>query len=166
MTFLSEVSLWRRTDPRNVRLYYQYWQYSNLFIFRFVSLLCLRNTLRLWLICFFYTLKSTKGPQDFMLFEIHSALSQRCPPLLYHVQLSKCNIFTCPRFHPLMPPQTLFSILLNERKRPRNLMLSNIQTACTMYIYTCSHAHANYLLTRVRSKVVPVVFIFVIKGAT
>ena len=31
----------------NVRLYYPYWQYTDLFIFRFVSLLCLRSTLRL-----------------------------------------------------------------------------------------------------------------------
>ena len=29
------------------RLYYPYWQYTDLFIFRFVSLLCLRSTLRL-----------------------------------------------------------------------------------------------------------------------
>ena len=28
------------------RLYYPYWQYTDLFIFRFVSLLCLRSTLR------------------------------------------------------------------------------------------------------------------------
>ena len=28
-------------ECRNVRLYYPYWQYTNLFIFRFVSLLCL-----------------------------------------------------------------------------------------------------------------------------
>ena len=39
----SLVSLWRR-----VRLYYPYWQYTNLFIFRFVSLLWLRSTLRLF----------------------------------------------------------------------------------------------------------------------
>ena len=32
----------------NVRLYYPYWQYADLFIFRFVSLLCLRSTLRLF----------------------------------------------------------------------------------------------------------------------
>ena len=35
------------SDVRNVRLYYPYWQYTDLFIFRFVSLLCLRSTLRL-----------------------------------------------------------------------------------------------------------------------
>ena len=28
-------------------IYYPYWQYIDLFIFRFVSLLCLRSTLRL-----------------------------------------------------------------------------------------------------------------------
>ena len=51
--FLSDegpnyVSLWRRANARNVRLYYPYWQYTNLFIFRFVSLLCIRSTLRLF----------------------------------------------------------------------------------------------------------------------
>ena len=40
------VSLWWRANARNVRLYYPYWQYTNLFIFRFVSLLCLCSTLR------------------------------------------------------------------------------------------------------------------------
>ena len=40
------VSLRRRADARNVRLYYPYRQYTNLFIFRFVSLLCLRSTLK------------------------------------------------------------------------------------------------------------------------
>ena len=39
------VSLWRRANARNVRPYYPYWQYTDLFIFRFVSLLCLRSTL-------------------------------------------------------------------------------------------------------------------------
>ena len=38
---------WRRANARNVGLYYPYWQYTDLFIFRFVSLLCLRRTLRL-----------------------------------------------------------------------------------------------------------------------
>ena len=33
-------------NARNVRPYYPYWQYTDLFIFRFVSLLCLRSTLR------------------------------------------------------------------------------------------------------------------------
>ena len=42
------VSLWRRANARNVRLHYPYWQYTDLFIFRFVSLLCLRSTLRLY----------------------------------------------------------------------------------------------------------------------
>ena len=32
------ISLWRRANARNVRLYYLYWQYTDLFIFRFVSL--------------------------------------------------------------------------------------------------------------------------------
>ena len=45
--YLFSVSLWRRANARNVRLYYPYWQYTDLFIFRFVSLLCLRSTLRL-----------------------------------------------------------------------------------------------------------------------
>ena len=38
------VSLWRRAYARNVRLYYPYRQYTALFIFWFVSLLCLRST--------------------------------------------------------------------------------------------------------------------------
>ena len=35
-------------DAWNVRLYYPYWQYTDLFIFRFVSLLCLCSTLLLF----------------------------------------------------------------------------------------------------------------------
>ena len=46
MVRASPVSLWRRGNARNVRLYCPYRQYTNLFIFRFVSLLCLRSTLR------------------------------------------------------------------------------------------------------------------------
>ena len=38
-------SFWRRANARNVRLYYPYWQYTDHFIFWFVSLLCLRSTL-------------------------------------------------------------------------------------------------------------------------
>ena len=49
-------SLWRRAYARNVRLYYPYCQYTNLFIFRFVSLLCLRSTLRL---CIYIYIKAT-----------------------------------------------------------------------------------------------------------
>ena len=43
------VKAWKgpMLDARNVRLYYPYWQYTDLFVFRFVSLLCLRSTLRL-----------------------------------------------------------------------------------------------------------------------
>ena len=44
---LFSVSLGRKTNARNVRLYYPYWQYTDLSIFRFVSLLCIRSTLRL-----------------------------------------------------------------------------------------------------------------------
>ena len=43
--YLFSVSLWRRANARNVRPYYPYWRYTDLFIFRFVSLLCLRSTL-------------------------------------------------------------------------------------------------------------------------
>ena len=39
------VSLWRRSYARNVRLYFLYRQYTNLFIFRFESQHCLRSTL-------------------------------------------------------------------------------------------------------------------------
>ena len=31
------VSLWRRANDRNVRLYYLYWQYTDIFIFQFVK---------------------------------------------------------------------------------------------------------------------------------
>ena len=54
--YLFSVSLWRRANARNVRLYYPYWQYTDLFIFRFVSLLCLRSTLR-----YIYIYVLTKG---------------------------------------------------------------------------------------------------------
>ena len=40
------------TNARNARLYYPNRQYTNLFIFRFVSLLCLRSTLRLFYLYF------------------------------------------------------------------------------------------------------------------
>ena len=33
--YLFSVSLWRRADARNVRLYYPYWQYTNLLYFDF-----------------------------------------------------------------------------------------------------------------------------------
>ena len=36
---LFSVSLWRRANARNVRPCYPYWQYTDLFIFRFVPLL-------------------------------------------------------------------------------------------------------------------------------
>ena len=46
-SFFILFSPWWRANARNVRPYYPYWQYTDLFIFRFVSLLCLRSTLRL-----------------------------------------------------------------------------------------------------------------------
>ena len=48
-TGLSTSLFLRNEGARNARnvLYYPYWQYTDLFIFRFVSLLCLRSTLRL-----------------------------------------------------------------------------------------------------------------------
>ena len=48
---VNPVSLWRMANARNVRLYYPYRQYTNHFIFRFVSLLCLRSALRLFKLC-------------------------------------------------------------------------------------------------------------------
>ena len=33
---IVSVSLWRRANARNVRLYYPYWQYTDHFIFRFI----------------------------------------------------------------------------------------------------------------------------------
>ena len=51
--YLFSVSPWRRANARNVRPYYPYWQYTDHFIFRFVSLLCLRSTLRLFHTCMF-----------------------------------------------------------------------------------------------------------------
>ena len=47
---LFYVSPWRSANARNVRLYYPFWQYIYIFIFRFVSLHCLRSTLRLFLL--------------------------------------------------------------------------------------------------------------------
>ena len=44
-----------RANARNVRLYYPYWQYTDLSIFRFVSPLCLRSTLRLTNVISAYT---------------------------------------------------------------------------------------------------------------
>ena len=38
ITGYYRFSFWRRANARNVRLGYPYWQYTNLFIFRFVSL--------------------------------------------------------------------------------------------------------------------------------
>ena len=52
--YLFSVSLWRRANARNVRLYYPYWQYTDLFIFRFnwISTLPTQHTtfiaLKLW----------------------------------------------------------------------------------------------------------------------
>ena len=43
-----KVSLWRRANARNVRLYYPYRQYTNLSTFRIVSEHCLRITLHLF----------------------------------------------------------------------------------------------------------------------
>ena len=40
------VSLWRNANALNVRLYYPYWKYTNVFIF--LSLLCPCSTLRLF----------------------------------------------------------------------------------------------------------------------
>ena len=49
----GRFSLWRRGNARNVRLYYPYRQYTDLFIFRFVFQHCLRSTLRLYIQCLF-----------------------------------------------------------------------------------------------------------------
>ena len=58
--YLFSVSLWRRANVRNVRLYYPYRRYTNLFIFRFVSLLSLRSTLRLFHVCIYLTQLSSE----------------------------------------------------------------------------------------------------------
>ena len=42
-----EIMTWW-ANARNVRPYYPHWQYTDLFIFQFVSPLCLRSTLRLF----------------------------------------------------------------------------------------------------------------------
>ena len=44
------VSLWRRSNARNVRLTLRFGSFINILIFRFVSLHCLRRTLRLFLL--------------------------------------------------------------------------------------------------------------------
>ena len=51
-------SLTGRADAQNVRLYFLYRQYSNLFIFRFVSQHCLRSTLH-------FIFLSDEGPMAF-----------------------------------------------------------------------------------------------------
>ena len=39
--YLFSVSVWRTANARNVRVYYPYWQFTNIFTFWFVSLLSL-----------------------------------------------------------------------------------------------------------------------------
>ena len=56
--YLFSVSLWQKANARNVRLYYPYWQYTDLFIFRFVSSLCLRSTLRLFCLYIIYNIRN------------------------------------------------------------------------------------------------------------
>ena len=48
------VSLWRMANARNVRLYYPYRQYTDLFIFRFLSLLCMPTQQHTTFICIWY----------------------------------------------------------------------------------------------------------------
>ena len=40
--YLFSVSLWRRANARNVRLYYPYWQYTDLFTNNYNRLVCCR----------------------------------------------------------------------------------------------------------------------------
>ena len=49
-----EQSLWQRANARNVRLFYPYWQYTDLFIFRFVSKLHLYSTYAAHYAVYFY----------------------------------------------------------------------------------------------------------------
>ena len=97
-TFLL-VSLWRRANARNVRLYYPYWQYTDLFIFRFVSLLCLRSTLRLFLLVDFVGLQ---GIQD-----IAKTCSEK-PIVIFWIS---CNKFMEMFFREINTPSTGLSFL-------------------------------------------------------
>ena len=61
----------RRANARNVRFCYPYWQYTDLFIFRFVSLLCLRSTpclLFFMFPCFPYSYRNTASSQSKLTF--------------------------------------------------------------------------------------------------
>ena len=65
LLFLSPdwLTLRRRANARNVRLHYPYWQYTDLFIFRFLYFdlyLCLPSTLRLFNKSFTFTLHFSK----------------------------------------------------------------------------------------------------------
>ena len=46
--YLFSVSLWRRANARNVRLYYPYRQYTNLFIFQFIKFWTARQPIRIF----------------------------------------------------------------------------------------------------------------------
>ena len=61
--------LWRRANARNVRLYYPYWQYTNHFIFRFTSLLCLCSTLLLLLFYRYTCSQNCRQKQPYNHFE-------------------------------------------------------------------------------------------------
>ena len=63
--YLFSVSLWRRANARNVRLYHPYWLYTDLFIFwlRYIETPdCFFVVVKYWLFCFshFYSQKLCK----------------------------------------------------------------------------------------------------------
>ena len=59
--YLFSVSLWRRANARNVRLYYPYWQYTDLFIFLGVSI----DVCEMWSPLLVYVvLRKTVGGSD------------------------------------------------------------------------------------------------------
>ena len=61
---VAHVSLWRRANARNVRLYYQYWQYKNLFHISICNLNILLGVMYNQLAYFMshYYLLSDEGP--------------------------------------------------------------------------------------------------------
>ena len=78
----EKPSLWRRANARNVRLYYPYWHYTNLFIFRFIYIYINCNLARVH--SFFFNFKVS----FFLIMQVepvnkkHSRLSEKsikCP---------------------------------------------------------------------------------------
>ena len=77
--YVISISLWRRANARNVRLYYPYWQYTDLFIFRFVSLFFV-YTLRLFQGQYIKSVKQCQHANC-----LHAGVIARCRNKIKHV---------------------------------------------------------------------------------